>query len=132
CHVSPNTTAASISGFVCGASKQDCWFGMTHPIYVLQGVEPPVSCDAGAAQIDGSCPIPPDAGPDAAPICSCFPSASNPYPPIVPTGGTADPTAAFIWDSLHVRSSTCSKVLCDNMPCGNLGAACPKGTGAYV
>ncbi|HEX8790427.1 MAG TPA: hypothetical protein VF765_05705 [Polyangiaceae bacterium] len=133
CHVTPNSYAASISGFVCGATKEDCWFGMTHPIYVLQGVEPPTACDAGPAALDGGCPMPPaDAGADAAPICSCYPSAANPYPPIVPTGGTSDYTAAYIWDALHVSSGTCTKLLCDNMPCGNLGQNCPKGTGAYV
>src|SRR5580700_6747273 len=47
CHVIANSTPASISAFICGASKEDCWFGMTHPIYVLQGVEPLIVCDAG-------------------------------------------------------------------------------------
>lgn len=137
CHVSVNSYAASISGFVCGATKEDCWYGMTHPIYVLQQggafVTPVTTCDAGAAGLDGSCPVePPEAGPDAAAICSCYPSSSNPYPPIVPTGGASDPTANYLWPALHTASASCSRVLCDNMPCGNLGQNCPKGTGAYT
>lgn len=132
CHVSPNSSAAAISGFVCGSTKESCWFGMTHSIYVLQDVEPPTACDAGAAALDGSCPMPPaEAGADAAPICSCFPSAANPDPPIVPTGGTSDPTTTYLWPALHVPSSSCDRALCDNMPCGNLGQNCPKGTGSY-
>jgi hypothetical protein len=137
CHVTPNTVAASIGGFVCGATKDDCWFGMTHPIYVVeqggQALTPLELCDAGASAIDGSCPLPPaDAGPDAAPICTCYPSPANVYLPIVPTGGTGDPTATYLWSALHVPTSTCTKGLCNNMPCGNLGQACPKGTGAYT
>ena len=134
CHVSPDGTVASISGFVCGTTKESCWFGMTHPIYVLQGVEPPTLCDAGAAAVDGSCPMPPaDASADAAPICSCYPSAANPDLPIVPMGGTTDVTTTYIWPALHVPSSTCTRAgLCDNMPCANIGQACPKGTGAYT
>jgi hypothetical protein len=132
CHVSVASPAIPISAFVCGATKDECWFGMTHPIYVLQGVDPPTVCDAGAAMADGSCPMPPaDAGADAAPVCSCYPSASNPYLPIVPTGGAADPTTAYIWPAMHVASSTCTHALCDNMPCLDLGQACANGTGAY-
>jgi hypothetical protein len=74
---------------------------------------------------------PADAGPDAAPICSCFPQASNPLPPIVPLGGTADLTTTNLWPALHVSSSTCSTPFCDNMPCSN-GTVCPKGSGAYT
>ncbi len=134
CHTNLASTAAPISGFVCGDTKDGCWFGMTHPIYVLQGVDPPTLCDAGAAEADGSCPLPPgDAGADAAPFCSCYPSASNPYLPIVPTGGASDPTTTYIWPALHVPQSTCTRdSLCDNMPCADLGQACPKGTAAYV
>ena len=134
CHVSPNTYAATISGFVCGATKEDCWFGMTHPIYVLQGVEPPTPCDAGASALDGSCPMPPaDAGSDAGPpLCTCYPGPSNPYLPIVPTGGTQDVTTTYLWPALHVASSACTSALCNNMPCGNLGQNCPKGTAAYL
>jgi hypothetical protein len=133
CHVSPTSPATAYSGFVCGATKEDCWFGMTHPIYVLQGVEPPTACDAGAAAVDGSCPMPPaDAAADAAPICSCYPAASNPDSPIASTRGTGDPTMTYLWPALHVASSTCSNVLCNNMPCGNLGQNCPEGTGAYT
>jgi hypothetical protein len=138
CHVTVNTVAASLSGFVCGASREDCWFGMTHPIYVLQqggnDLSPLVPCDAGAAAADGGCPLPPaDAGPDAAAICTCYPSPSNVYSAIVPTGGTADPTATYLWPALHTASPMCptNRALCDNMPCANLGQACPKGTGAY-
>jgi hypothetical protein len=132
CHVSLASAAAPISGFVCGATKDECWFGMTHPIYVLQGVDPPTLCDAGAAEADGSCPAPPaDAGADAAPVCSCYPSASNPFLPIVPTGGAADPTTAYIWPALRAASNTCTKALCNNMPCGDLAQGCPNGTASY-
>jgi hypothetical protein len=137
CHVTLNTSAAVISGFVCGATKEDCWFGMTHPIYVLQqggqDLTPYEICDAGAAALDGSCPMSPaDAGPDAAAICSCFPSPQNVYPPIVPTGGTADPTATYLWPALHTAGANCSRGLCDNMPCASLGQNCPKGMAAYM
>lgn len=137
CHASANSPATAISGFVCGTTKEDCWFGMTHPIYVeQQGGEPVlplVPCDAGAAAVDGSCPMPAaEAGADAAPICSCYPTPSNPDLPIVPTGGTNDPTQTYIWPALHSASNDCSKVLCDNMPCANLGQNCPKGTAAYA
>jgi hypothetical protein len=133
CHGSLASTAVPISGFVCGLTKDECWFGMTHPIYVLQGVDPPTVCDAGAAATDGSCPTPPgDAGADAAPICSCYPSASNVFLPIVPTGGTADPTTTYLWPALHVASSTSTHALSDNMPCVDLAQACPRGTGAYT
>jgi hypothetical protein len=138
CHVNANSSAASLSAFVCGATKEDCWYGMTHPIYILQGPTvsgPPIPCDAGSAGVDGSCPMPPaDAGPDAAPICSCFPSAASPDPPIVPTGGTADPTTTYLLEGLHGPSPMCpeSRVFCDNMPCGNLGQNCPKHSGAYT
>ena len=134
CHVTAISYGASVSAFVCGSTKEDCWYGMTHPIYILQGpgVYGPIPCDAGAAAVDGSCPMAPaDAGPDAAPICSCYPQASNPFPPIVPIGGTADLTTTYLWPALHVSSSTCSAQYCDNMPCGN-GTNCPKGTGAYT
>jgi hypothetical protein len=134
CHTSLNTSAAVIAGFVCGATKEDCWWGMTHPTYVLQNVSPLVVCDAGAAELDGSCPMPPaDAAADAAPFCSCWPSAAGPNLPIVPTGGTTDFTNTYIWPALHSTTpSTCSRVTCDNMPCGNLGQNCPKGTSAYT
>jgi hypothetical protein len=139
CHVNANSLAAGISGFVCGNSKDDCWFGMTHPFYVLQqggqALSPLEPCDAGASALDGSCPMPPaDAGPDAAPYCTCFPSPSNPYVAIVPTGGTADVATTDLLIGLHGPSTTCpmDRVLCDNMPCGNLGQNCPKGTSAYT
>src|SRR5579872_3303391 len=133
CHGITNSSAAAISGFVCGASKDDCWFGMTHPIYVLLGVEPLTPCDAGAAAADGSCPmLPADASPDAAPICTCYPSPSTPDEAIVPTGGKVDPTTTFLWRALHVPSSPCTHALCNNMPCGDLGNNCPKGTGLYT
>jgi hypothetical protein len=139
CHVTANSVAATISGFVCGASKQDCWFGMTHPIYVVeqggQFLTPIQMCDAGASAIDGSCPMPPaDAGADAAPICTCYPSPASVYPAIVPTGGTEDPSTTYLMEALHTGSPTCpsNRALCDNMPCGNLGQTCPKGTGAYT
>jgi len=139
CHVTANGVAATISGFVCGASKQDCWFGMTHPIYVVeqggQFLTPIQMCDAGAAADDASCPLPPaDAGADAAPICTCYPSPSNVYLPIVPNGGTQDPTTTYLWEALHAATPMCASTrpLCDNMPCGNLGQSCPKGTAAYT
>jgi hypothetical protein len=137
CHVSMNSVAATLSGFVCGATKEDCWFGMTHPIYVLQqggqDLQPYVTCDAGAAAVDGGCPMSPaDAGPDAAAICSCYPSPANVFLPIVPTGGTPDPTPTYLWSAMHGTGSKCSTNFCDNMPCGNLGQACPKGTAAYT
>jgi hypothetical protein len=139
CHVTTNSTAAGISGFVCGLNKDDCWFGMTHPFYVLeqggQALIPLEPCDAGASALDGSCPIPPaDAGPDAAAICTCYPSPQNPYVAIVPTGGTANVTATDLLIGLHGPSTTCpsDRSLCDNMPCGNLGQNCPKGSAAYT
>jgi hypothetical protein len=120
----------AVSGFTCNADKHACWFSMTHPLYALQGVEPPTACDAGAAAADGSCPAPmDDAGPDAAPTCGCYPSS---YLPLVPTGGTSDPSGAKLWSYLYGASPDCTGPVCNNMPCANLGQNCPKGTGAYA
>ena len=130
CHAALNGMGAGISAFVCGADKHACWFSMTHPLYVLQGVLPLTACDAGAAEADGSCPMPPaDAGADAAPICTCY---SVPYSPLVPPGGTANPAGTMLWSTLYGASGTCSGPFCNNMPCGNLGQNCPKGQGAYT
>jgi hypothetical protein len=130
CHSGTSSMGTAISGFACGASKDACWFSMTHHLYVLQDVEPLELCDAGAAEADGSCPTPPaDAGADAAPICSCF---TNPYSPLVPLGGTSDPTTTNLWATLHSASSSCTSPTCNNMPCGNLGQNCLNGTGAYT
>jgi hypothetical protein len=131
CHATQNGTGAISSAFVCGADKHACWFNMTHKLYALQGVTPVTVCDAGAAEADASCPTPPaDAGADAAPFCTCYPS---PYLPLVPPGGTADPPGTSLWSALYgAASSACTGPFCDNMPCGNLGQNCPKGTAAYA
>jgi hypothetical protein len=128
CHASLAGTGAITSGFVCGTTKEGCWFSMTHPEYILEGVFPLTTCDAGAAEIDGSCPTADlDAGPDAAPLCSCFKPT-----PLVPTGGVGDPTTTTLWPALQKAAGGCTSGLCNNMPCGNLAQNCQPGTAAYT
>jgi hypothetical protein len=102
CHGAASELGAQTSGFVCGATKESCWQGMTQGI-VDGGFFCPIVCIGG------------DAGGAGCPQNTSF---------ACPT----DPTQQSLYTDLHKGQASGL----NNMPCGGNLATCPSSESTYT
>ena len=105
CHGAASQSGAQTSGFVCGATKESCWEGMT------RGINP---VDAGGVFCPIVC-VEADAGGAGCPQNSTF---------ACPT----DPTQQSLYTDLHKAKASGL----NNMPCGGNLIECPASGSTYT
>jgi hypothetical protein len=105
CHGSASELGAQESGYVCGATKESCWQGMTLGLNPIDagGVFCPIVC-IGAAAGGAGCP--------QDPTTTC------------PT----DPTQQSLYTDLHKTKASGL----NNMPCGGNLMSCPSSESTYT